>query len=172
MLEHFEAVFCCSLSWLKSSFFRLVQDELETSVDDDKDAQEDAMGLEAATVLREWTEIWHELYLMRDQSKFNQLKRLMEQLLDLRRQLVSGHLTSQQRAELRLRMVDKINLGTRLLDMDIVAREPDGNAVDIKRSSAVHLFNRVRISKSRLRGNLLKSCFNNLLFIEVLFQIK
>lgn len=101
------------------------------------------MGFEAANVLREWTEIWHELYLLRDQSKFNQLKKLMEQLLDLRRQLVSGHLTSQQKGELRMKMVDKINLGTRLLDMDIVAREPDGQAVDAKRCSAVHIFNRV-----------------------------
>lgn len=122
------------------------------------------MGFEAAQVLREWTELWHELYLLRDHAKFNQLKKLMEQLLELRRQLLSVHLTGQQKAELRLRIVDKINLGTRLLDLDIVAREPDGNAVDTRRSSAVHIFNRVSsnyISKcisSNLRRAVLSIC--------------
>ena len=105
--------------------------------------KEDLISLEAAEVLREWTEIWHDLYLLRDQGKFNQLKKLMEQLLELRRQIISGHLTFQQRSELRMKIVDKINLGTRLLDVDIVAREPDGIAVDPKRSSIVHVFNRV-----------------------------
>ena len=104
---------------------------------------EDLMSLEAAEVLREWTELWHELFLYGDETKFNQLKKLMEQLLELRRQLISGHLTSQQRAELQLKIVDKINLGTRLCDLDIVAREPDGQAVSTKKSSAVHIFNRV-----------------------------
>ena len=67
----------------------------------------------------------------------------MEQLLDLRHQLVSGHLTCQQKADLRMKIVDKINLGIRLLDLDIVPREIDGYAVNPRRSSAVHLFNRV-----------------------------
>ena len=32
------------------------------------------MSLEAAEVLREWTELWHELFLYGDETKFNQLK--------------------------------------------------------------------------------------------------
>ena len=36
----------------------------------------------------------------------------MEQLLELRRQLISGHMTCHQKDELKLKMVDKINLGT------------------------------------------------------------
>ena len=75
-----------------------------------------------------------------------ELQKLMEQLLELRRHLISGHMTCHQKDELKLKMVDKINLGTRLLDLDIVAREPDGLAVDTKRSSAVHIFNRVNFS--------------------------
>ena len=35
------------------------------------------MSLEAADVLREWSEVWHDLYLQRDQGKFNQLKNLL-----------------------------------------------------------------------------------------------
>ena len=123
-------------------YFRYLSDDSnEDGINDIND--EDVMSLEAADVLREWTEIWHQLYISQDQSKFHQLKKLMEQLLELRRQLISGHMTCRQKAELKLKMVDKINLGTRLLDLDIVAREPDGIAVDTKRSSAVHIFNRV-----------------------------
>jgi hypothetical protein len=112
---------------------------------------EDPVSLEAADVLREWSEIWRDLYVMRDHSKFGQLKKLMEQLLELRRQLVTGHLTSQQKAELKMKISDKINMGTRLLDLDIIAREPDGQAVNALKSSAVHIFNRVRRRRRRRR---------------------
>ena len=54
------------------------------SSEDDEEAvvpeEEDLMSLEAAEVLREWTELWHELFLYGDETKFNQLKKLMEQL--------------------------------------------------------------------------------------------
>ena len=99
---------------------------------------------EVTDVLQEWTEVWHELYLLRDHGKFTQLKKLMEQLSDLRRQYTLSHLTYQQKQELRLKIVDKIHLGTKLLDLDLVAREIDGQGVDTKMTSAVHVYNRVR----------------------------
>ena len=47
---------------------------LDETIDDCNNNDEDVMSLEAADVLREWTEIWHQLYIDQDQSKFNQLK--------------------------------------------------------------------------------------------------
>ena len=119
---------------------------------------EDAISLEATEVIREWTEFWHELFLLRDHEKFNQLKKLMEQLLDLRKQLISGHLTAQQKTDLRMKIVNKIQLGTRLLDLDIVPRELDGHAVDPRTSSPVHIFNRVR------------AFFSTIAFILIIFN--
>lgn len=133
--------------------FRCLSMTSMSSEDEDVDEvpeEEDLMSLEAAEVLREWTELWHELFLYGDETKFNQLKKLMEQLLELRRQLISGHLTSQQRGELQSKIVDKINLGTRLCDLDIVAREVDGQAVNTRKTSAVHVFNRHMETSQRL----------------------
>jgi hypothetical protein len=95
------------------------------------------------------------------------LQKLMEQLLELRRQLISGHMTCHQKDELKLKMVDKINLGTRLLDLDIVAREPDGLAVDTKRSSAVHIFNRVNIYIEFITDSFTNSVTTNLRFFSM-----
>ena len=107
-------------------------------------SSDDTTMSEVADVLQEWTEVWHELYLLRDHGKFTQLKKLMEQLSDLRRQYTLSHLTFQQKQELRLKIVDKIHLGTKLLDLDLVAREIDGQGVDTKMTSAVHVYNRVK----------------------------
>ena len=67
----------------------------------------------------------------------------MEQLSELRRQYTLGHLTYQQKQELRMKIVDKIHLGTKLLDLDLVAREANGQGVDTKNNSAVHVYDRV-----------------------------
>ena len=54
---------------------------LDETIDDCNNNDEDVMSLEAADVLREWTEIWHQLYIDQDQSKFNQLKVLSSNFL-------------------------------------------------------------------------------------------
>ena len=82
----------------------------------------------------------------------------MEQLSDLRRQYTLSHLTYQQKQELRLKIVDKIHLGTKLLDLDLVAREIDGQGVDTKMTSAVHVYNRVRKLKLSFFFVKLKQC--------------
>ena len=54
---------------------------MDETIDDCNNNDEDVMSLEAADVLREWTEIWHQLYIDQDQSKFNQLKVLSSNFL-------------------------------------------------------------------------------------------
>ncbi len=108
----------------------------------------DLVVQEAADVLREWSEVWKSLYVMRDTTKFNQLKKLMDQLAELRRTLAAGHMSSHQRSEVRMKIVDKINLGTRLLDLDMIPREADGNPTDPKTASAVHVFDMVKLCEN------------------------
>ena len=105
---------------------------------------EDSILNEVASILQEWTEVWHELYLQRDHGKFSQLKKLMEQLLDLRKQYTLGQLSYTQKQDLRMKIVDKIHLGSKLLELDLVARESDGQSVNTKTTSAVHIYDRVR----------------------------
>ena len=60
--------------YLKTGHFINSRYLLDETIDDCNNNDEDVMSLEAADVLREWTEIWHQLYIDQDQSKFNQLK--------------------------------------------------------------------------------------------------
>ena len=68
----------------------------------------------------------------------------MEQLLDLRKQYTLGQLSYTQKQDLRMKIVDKIHLGSKLLELDLVARESDGQSVNTKTTSAVHIYDRVR----------------------------
>ena len=67
----------------------------------------------------------------------------MEQLLDLRKQYTLGQLSYTQKQDLRMKIVDKIHLGSKLLELDLVARESDGQSVNTKTTSAVHIYDRV-----------------------------
>ena len=46
-----------------------------------------------------------------------------------------------------MKIVDKIHLGSKLLELDLVARESDGQSVNTKTTSAVHIYDRVRKNK-------------------------
>ena len=69
----------------------------------------------------------------------------MEHLIDLRSQLLSGLLTQQQVRELKTNITNKINFGNRMLDLDLIPREKDGDAVNTAKHGAVHIFNSVSI---------------------------
>ncbi|EEC15424.1 dedicator of cytokinesis protein, putative, partial [Ixodes scapularis] len=90
---------------------------------------------EAACVLREWHPVWKKLYLERDSVKFLAIQKVMCDLLEWRRQMVTGKLTQDQMWDLKVKMTAKIDWGNRrgsllsphplwqlLLDMDLVPR--------------------------------------------------
>ena len=54
------------------------------------------MGSGICSVLLEWDEILQRLFVIRDETRFAQLEKLMEHLIDLRTQLMSGLLNTQQ----------------------------------------------------------------------------
>ena len=94
-------------------------------------------------MLLEWNEMIRQLYIYRDETKFAQMQKLMEHLIDLRSQLLSGLLTQQQIRELKMNITNKINFGNRMLDLDLIPREEDGEAVNTSRHGVVHIFNSV-----------------------------
>ena len=94
-------------------------------------------------MLLEWNEMIRQLYIYRDETKFAQMQKLMEHLIDLRSQLLSGLLTQQQIRELKMNITNKINFGNRMLDLDLIPREEDGEAVNTLRHGVVHIFNSV-----------------------------
>ncbi|KAJ8687483.1 hypothetical protein QAD02_023277, partial [Eretmocerus hayati] len=74
---------------------------------------EDPVVREVTLVLREWGGIWKRLYLDRETYKFNTLRKVMCELLEWRRQLLAGTLTTDQTRELKLQIISKVDWGNR-----------------------------------------------------------
>ncbi|RWS26001.1 dedicator of cytokinesis protein 3-like isoform X2, partial [Leptotrombidium deliense] len=101
---------------------------------------EDPVSREVVTCLREWHLIWrNELYIKRKNEMFERIHSTMIELIEMRRQLITGTLTVDQIKELRLRLTAKIDLGNRQLGLDVVPRI-DGDIVDPETISPLKLY--------------------------------
>uniref|UniRef100_A0A671UKS3 Dedicator of cytokinesis 2 n=1 Tax=Sparus aurata TaxID=8175 RepID=A0A671UKS3_SPAAU len=87
---------------------------------------------EVTTTLREWGSIWKQLYV--------QVRRLMCELMEWRSQLLSGTLPSDEFKELKQKVTSKIDYGNKILELDQVVRDEDGNILDPERASVISLF--------------------------------
>ncbi|OAD58781.1 Dedicator of cytokinesis protein 3 [Eufriesea mexicana] len=74
---------------------------------------EDPVVREVTLVLREWGGIWKRLYVERENYKFTTLRKVMRELLEWRRQLLAGTLTTDQTRELKLKIINKVDWGNR-----------------------------------------------------------
>uniref|UniRef100_A0A8C2GEJ1 Dedicator of cytokinesis 2 n=1 Tax=Cyprinus carpio TaxID=7962 RepID=A0A8C2GEJ1_CYPCA len=89
---------------------------------------------EVTTTLREWGSIWKQLYVVR------RLDRLMWDLMEWRSQLLSGTLPSDEFKELNKKVTSKIDYGNKILELDVVVRDTDGNILDPEHASVISLF--------------------------------
>ncbi|CAB4001919.1 dedicator of cytokinesis 3 isoform X1, partial [Paramuricea clavata] len=69
----------------------------------------DAIIKEVTAVLREWLELWKKLFLKNDQTKFLEMKKIMDHLVNLRLKILSGVLTQALIVELKAEMTSKID---------------------------------------------------------------
>lgn len=100
---------------------------------------EDTVVREVTLVLREWSVIWKNLYVERETYKFNTVRKVMRDLVDWRRQLLTGTLTQDQMRELKLKITGKIDWGNRKLGLDLVPR-CGAEMVDPSTMSIVELY--------------------------------
>ncbi|XP_031827165.1 dedicator of cytokinesis spg isoform X2 [Nomia melanderi] len=100
---------------------------------------EDPVVREVTLVLREWGGIWKRLYVERENYKFITLRKVMRELLEWRRQLLAGTLTTDQTRELKLRIISKVDWGNRKLGLDLVPRQ-GAHMVDPDTMSVVELY--------------------------------
>uniref|UniRef100_A0A8D3CQ44 Dedicator of cytokinesis 2 n=1 Tax=Scophthalmus maximus TaxID=52904 RepID=A0A8D3CQ44_SCOMX len=84
---------------------------------------------EVTTTLREWGSIWKQLFV-----------RLMWELMEWRSQLLSGTLPTDEFKELKQKVTSKIDYGNKILELDQVVRDEDGNILDPERASVISLF--------------------------------
>uniref|UniRef100_A0A667XQB5 Dedicator of cytokinesis 2 n=1 Tax=Myripristis murdjan TaxID=586833 RepID=A0A667XQB5_9TELE len=84
---------------------------------------------EVTTTLREWGTIWKQLFV-----------RLMWELIEWRSQLLSGTLPNDEFKELKQKVTSKIDYGNKILELDQVVRDMDGNILEPERASVISLF--------------------------------
>uniref|UniRef100_UPI00398F6CFE dedicator of cytokinesis protein 2-like isoform X2 n=1 Tax=Pristiophorus japonicus TaxID=55135 RepID=UPI00398F6CFE len=95
---------------------------------------------EITTTLREWSNIWKQLYMTAQISKFRQVTSMMCDLMERRSQLLSGTLPQDELKELKQEVTTKIDFGNKMLELDLVVRDENGNILDPDQTSVISLF--------------------------------
>ncbi|XP_065173337.1 dedicator of cytokinesis protein 3 isoform X2 [Atheta coriaria] len=119
---------------------------------------EDPVVREVTLVLREWNEIWKRLFVERETYKFDTVGKVMRDLLEWRRQLVSGTLTQDQTKELKLKIIAKIDWGNRKLGLDLVPRQGaqmvDPDTMSVVELHQVHVLSAENSKGASARGTI------------------
>ncbi|KAA8588915.1 hypothetical protein FQN60_010260 [Etheostoma spectabile] len=72
--------------------------------------------------------------------RVKQVQRLMWELMEWRSQLLSGTLPNDEFKELKQKITSKIDYGNKILELDQVVRDENGNILDPERASVISLF--------------------------------
>uniref|UniRef100_A0A4W6EML2 Dedicator of cytokinesis 2 n=1 Tax=Lates calcarifer TaxID=8187 RepID=A0A4W6EML2_LATCA len=122
----------CSMGVFPASFVHLKEVIIQQRGDEEVVmSAEMPLVKEVTTTLREWGSIWKQLFVV---------TRLMWELMEWRSQLLSGTLPSDEFKELKQKVTSKIDYGNKILELDQVVRDEDGNILDPERASVISLF--------------------------------
>ncbi|KAK2513113.1 Dock5 [Columba guinea] len=122
------------------------------------------LGQELTSTLREWAVIWHKLYVDNKTTQFRHVQQLTYSLIEWRSQILSGTLPKDELAELRKKVTAKIDYGNsvvlllilvtctllRILGLDLVVRDDNGNILDPDETSTISLFKSHETASKRI----------------------
>ncbi|KAG2469457.1 DOCK5 protein, partial [Polypterus senegalus] len=107
---------------------------------------------------------YHSINVQNNQTTlFRHLQQMTYSLIEYRSQIVSGTLPKDDLVELKKKVTAKIDYGNRILGLDLVVRDENGNTLDAESTSTIRLFRahelasheieeRIREEKSRLHN--------------------
>uniref|UniRef100_A0A3B3HAR2 Dedicator of cytokinesis 3 n=1 Tax=Oryzias latipes TaxID=8090 RepID=A0A3B3HAR2_ORYLA len=104
---------------------------------------EDPIVTEVTSTLQEWALLWKQLYVKHKVDLFYKVRHVMLELMDLRRQLLSGHLTQDQSRDVKRHITVRLDWGNEHLGLDLVPRK-DFEMVDEDQISVSDLYKMVR----------------------------
>ncbi|XP_043933928.1 dedicator of cytokinesis protein 3 [Protopterus annectens] len=84
---------------------------------------EDPVVTEVTATLQEWAVLWKQLYVKHKVDLFYKIRYVMNELIDLRRQLLSSRLTQDQIREVRRHITVRLDWGNEQLGLDLVPRK-------------------------------------------------
>ncbi|KAL4646337.1 dedicator of cytokinesis protein 3-like isoform X1 [Arapaima gigas] len=118
---------------------------------------EDPIVTEVTTTLQEWAVLWKQLYVKHKTDLFFKLRHVMNELIDLRRQLLSGHLTQDQVREVKRHTTIRLDWGNEHLGLDLVPRQEfvmvDEDQISVSDLYKMHLSSRQRVQQSTSQGD-------------------
>ncbi|VFV42937.1 dedicator of cytokinesis protein 5 [Lynx pardinus] len=119
---------------------------------------------ELTSTLREWAVIWRKLYVNNKVTLFRQLQQMTYSLIEWRSQILSGTLPKDELAELKKKVTAKIDHGNRMLGLDLVVRDDNGNILDPDETSTIALFRAHEVASKRIEEKIQeeKSVLQNL----------
>ncbi|XP_006884978.1 PREDICTED: dedicator of cytokinesis protein 5 [Elephantulus edwardii] len=119
---------------------------------------------ELTATLREWAVIWRKLYVTNKITVFRQLQQMTYSLIEWRSQIMSGTLPKDELAELKKKVTAKIDHGNKMLGLDLVVRDDNGNILDPDETSTIALFKVHEVASKRIEEKIQeeKSVLQNL----------
>ena len=82
----------------------------------------------------------------------------MRELIQLRSQILSGNLPADEMRETKLLATAVIDTGNKLLGLDMVVRNEDGNVLDINSTATTQLYERHMNASDRIRRASVSVC--------------
>lgn len=84
-------------------------------------------------------------------ESFQPICHKMRELVSLRSQILSGNLPADEMKEIKLLATSVIDTGNKLLGLDMVVRNEDGNVLDINSTATTQLYERHMNASDRIR---------------------
>ncbi|XP_007888770.2 dedicator of cytokinesis protein 3 [Callorhinchus milii] len=113
---------------------------------------EDSIITEVTVTLQEWSILWKQLYVKHKVDLFYKLRHVMNELIDLRRQLLSGHLTQDQIRDVKRHITIRLDWGNEQMGLDLVPRKEfetvDPDQISVADLYKLHLSSRHSIQQS------------------------
>ncbi|KAL4655684.1 dedicator of cytokinesis protein 3 isoform X1 [Arapaima gigas] len=144
---------CAQFALLMSCFHRISdRRQYETVV-----PLEDPIVTEVTTTLQEWAVLWKQLYVKHKVDLFYKLRHVMNELIDLRRQMLSGHLTHDQIRDVKRHITVRLDWGNEHLGLDLVPRKDfemvDPDQISVSDLYKMHLSSRHSVQQSTSQGD-------------------
>ncbi|XP_028855233.1 dedicator of cytokinesis protein 3 isoform X4 [Denticeps clupeoides] len=118
---------------------------------------EDPIVMEVTSTLQEWAVLWKQLFVKHKVDLFYKLRQVMNELIDLRRQLLSGHLTQDQIRDVKRHITVRLDWGNEHLGLDLVPRKNfamvDSDQISVSDLYKMHLSSRHSVQQSTSQGD-------------------
>uniref|UniRef100_A0A671TBA0 Dedicator of cytokinesis protein 4-like n=1 Tax=Sinocyclocheilus anshuiensis TaxID=1608454 RepID=A0A671TBA0_9TELE len=105
---------------------------------------EDSVITEMTSTLRDWGAMWKQLFVKNEGDLFHRLWHVMNEILDLRRQVLVGHLTHDRMRDVKQHITARLDWGNEQLGLDLVPRR-EFSMVDPDEISVTELYRLVRL---------------------------